>query len=83
MRLRRGSIVLAEALVADKKRQTYTRVRSLDKEGALNRVRAELGEQFDDYLVIVRSRNPDKLSWAYTDATWADGALNRMSRELP
>lgn len=64
-----------------KKSHTFIRPR-LDRDGIITRVRAELGEHFEDYVVIARSKNPDEFRYAFSNADWAEGAMNNLKGHL-
>lgn len=44
-------------------------------------VMCKLGEQFQDYLMIVRT-NHGKIAWKSRDATWALGAIERYRNSM-
>lgn len=48
----------------------------------LMQVRAQLGEHFDDYVILARTRNPDAFTWVISDPEWAAGACARTLRRL-
>ncbi len=62
--------------------KTYDRCRPSDLTDVMQRVRAELGEHFDDYLIVVRRRSPQQFSWAMSDPEWASGAMDRVLRKV-
>lgn len=62
--------------------QTYTREKLSDKTAVITRVRAELGEWFDDYVLIARSRCPDQKFHILTDYDWACGAMEKLLEDL-
>ena len=64
------------------RRPRYKRQRPSSRDEVLTRVRAELGEHFEDFLVVARSRNPDQIRFAMSDQNWAAGAMDNMLRKI-
>lgn len=58
------------------------RVRPRTPLEVLDSVRADLGEHFEDYLVLVRRRDDIEFAWALSDKTWARGAALRLEDKL-
>ncbi len=56
----------------------YSRTRCSTKAEVIQRVRAELGEHFENYVVLAKTRNPDVFYHAYDCPEWAAGAMSRM-----
>lgn len=46
-----------------------------------DKLRANIGEHFADYVLVVRSTRGGRL-WAASDRTWAMGAVRRMETAL-
>lgn len=60
----------------------YNRQRCSTKSDVLVRVRAELGEHMDDFVILARSRNPDIFYSMYSDPEWAVGAMEKLLRKM-
>ncbi len=55
-------------------------------EQSLARIKATCHEHLDDFVILARRRGaPDQsvgLAWAFSDNTWARGAMSRVLQEL-
>ena len=56
-------------------------VKSMQEE-ALRKCRAILGEAFEDFVVVARTRNPSSIQWAFSDASWAKGAMQNILGDI-
>lgn len=64
------------------KARIYHRQRCSTKSDVLTRVRAEMGEHFEDFVILGRTRSPDVFYHVMSDPEWGFGAMERMMRRM-